>query len=280
MAGSSTAGSRKARHPEDSDTSEDDTYFDDFMDRPGTGIIDEKLAGKQPAAVLSGDEAMWIAWYLCWYAKQCDAAPPERMPRTHEFDTVSTPLPQEEQHRTSRPATIMAPTMDFEARFGHLRQDKVPTRSILAKSKAKWHKRALAFVGMEENDKQTRKLSLSGQFVSGKAIATAGTLNAFASGGFSPNTVKSAQGFAANFSRDVSRAARESTSPVQSMTVKGQGPDSPLTAQSGRSASPHRPKSRQLPPERWESLALGSDLHDRSECVDMISKLQHCSTRR
>ena len=262
---------RAHTNAEDSDTSDDDAYFDDLIDRPGTGIINEKSAGKAPAAILSSDEAMWIAWYLCWYAKKCDAAPPERKVMTHDFAMLSTPMLPEEQQLIPRPATTIAPNMDFEARFGHLRCDNVPSRVILTRSKANWHSRALAFVGMQDTEKQARKLTMSGQHVSGKAIGVAAPRSAFAAGGFSPNAVRSAQGFAANLSRDASRAGWES--PLHNnlhMSVRGQGPVSPLPSAAqhfspSRSTSPQRPKSRQLPSERWESLPLDGDF-DRG-CV-------------
>ena len=242
-----------------SDDSGDDTYLDDFLDRPGTGIIDEGSSGGETNAPLSGDEAMWIAWYLCWYTKHCEAPPPERSTR-HEVDvTASASTPRGEVEVISSPTTMIAPNMDFEARFGHLRKENVPSQSILTRSKANWHRQALAFVGMEGHDRHSRTLSMSGQHVPGKAVS------ALASGGFSPNTIRSAQGFAAKFSKEVVRSARESEWVKKPMFIKGQGPVSPLPQATqppnslSRSTTPHRPTSRQLPAERWDSFSLGKD---------------------
>ena len=70
-----SSASRPCTEARSSNCSTSDDGIDDFLRRPGTGVLDNW--NRNDKDILTGDEAMWIAWCLCWVNKHCDA-PPEK----------------------------------------------------------------------------------------------------------------------------------------------------------------------------------------------------------
>jgi len=259
------------RHPEDSDTSDDDiSVYNDFLDRPGTGVLGSFESKKNSGAlVLTGDEAMWIAWYLCWYTKRCDLPPPDK--KMSEQSRLDTPLKaealEEKEPQLSRPATTVTPNMDFEARFGHLRRPQVvPSRGVLTKGRANWHHRALAFVGLR-GENSVQSLNLAGHSMSGRRTSKNGFPNPVGlRDSHSPTLPNYSHGYAshglcftlhergASQSQEIHCEKYRSVSPPVSRHINSASSNSRASY-----ASPHRPQSRQLPSERWDSFSLASD---------------------
>jgi hypothetical protein len=227
-------------------SSDDDINIRDFLARPGSGVLDAFDTRNTEKMVLSGDEAMWLAWYLCWAHKGCQMPPPNtRSQRQHV--NIASPVLEENPDPKLR---AEEQTVDFESRFGHLRVDvNLPPNEILDTDKAHWHHSALSFVGIATDKPLKRSAASSpvpaaegddhnssGHMHSPSSLRTASV--------HSPSSLRTASSFAGELIKDSDRAAKEkewvqmpsnSPSPIRSI----------------------RPKSRQLPPAKWEGAALG-----------------------
>ena len=212
------------RHPEDSDASDDDRAISaQSPDHPE--MIFHNMSEMPGKVVLSSDEAMWIAWYLCSLVGKIQSPDPKRdgifrgsstpeiVEKILEVDRKPQPksLPRAFSNNAeiSPPEVVIsAPITDFESRFGHLRKTMETVNVPMTQP---WDKNALAFV-------DTKRLKSS----------------------------KYIKGNYSDFSRKLSSSPINSAGP----TLVSASPAR------GSVAMPHRPQSRQLPAERWDSLAL------------------------
>ena len=248
-----TAATNVQRQPLDSENSDGDEYGDDFLERPGTGVLGgfESNNGVNGVAVFSGHEAMWLAWYLCWYTKKCDEPPPDknsvrqrqRISSAEEFPSFEPPPPPKEQ--------LIEPNMDFEARFGHLRQLEVippKSRGSITKGSAKWHDNALDFVRLS-HEKTAKNMHLEGIRTSKHGSPTRDRLV--------DSTLHGAKDMGGH-----AKAWKENE--LMRLDFRGQGVTPPSRLMDGRmiptpssnvrsTRSSSRPKSRQLSPKRWDS---------------------------
>ena len=257
-----TAGISDAVQPSDLEGSDGGEYVDDFLERPGTGVLGdfENKNGVDGSAVVSGHEAMWIAWCLCWYTKNCEDPPPDKNSiRQRQRFTPSSEAPAGFEPPTPPGAQRVGwdeagiePTMDFEARFGHLRQRDVITSESpgpVIKERAKWHDSALAFV-RAPGAKNAKNIQLNGirEPLHG-----------------SPNR-ESVSDLPHSGARNLDEHA-EASRDIECMPfdIRGLGAIPPNRHIDGRflihtpssralsTRSSSRPKSRQLPAKQWDS---------------------------